>query len=65
MVSPILQGMGVEVIDERPYELTPANGARRWIYDFGLRYEVTAETSPDAASQLFEDAFAAVWSDAA
>jgi glutamate dehydrogenase len=63
--SPILQGLGVEVIDERPYELTPAEGARRWIYDFGLRYDVTAETSPDAASQLFEDAFAAVWSGAA
>jgi glutamate dehydrogenase len=64
-VSPILQGMGVEVIDERPYELTPAEGARRWIYGFGLRYDVTAETSPDAASQLFEDAFTAVWSGAA
>jgi NAD-specific glutamate dehydrogenase len=38
-VSPILQGMGVEVIDERPYELTPAEGVRRWIYDFGLRYD--------------------------
>jgi len=65
IVSPILQGMGVEVIDERPYELTPAEGARRWIYDFGLRYEITAETSPEAASQLFEDAFAAVWNGAA
>jgi glutamate dehydrogenase len=63
--SPILQGMGVEVIDERPYGLTLAGGERRWIYDFGLHYEVTAETSPDAASQLFEDAFAAVWSGAA
>jgi glutamate dehydrogenase len=63
--SPILQGMGVEVIDERPYGLTLADGARRWIYDFGLRYEVTEETSPDTASQLFEDAFAAVWTGAA
>jgi glutamate dehydrogenase len=63
--SPILQGMGVEVIDERPYGLTPTDGGRRWIYDFGLRYEATAETSPDAASQLFEDAFAAVWTRAA
>jgi glutamate dehydrogenase len=63
--SPILQGMGVEVIDERPYGLTLAEGARRWIYDFGLQYEAAAETSPDAASQLFEDAFAAVWSGAA
>jgi glutamate dehydrogenase len=63
--SPILQGMGVEVIDERPYGLILGDGARRWIYDFGLRYEVATETSPDAASQLFEDAFAAVWSGAA
>jgi glutamate dehydrogenase len=63
--SPILQGLGVEVTDERPYGLTLADGARRWIYDFGLRYEVTAETGPDAASQLFEDAFAAVWNGAA
>ena len=63
--SPILQGLGVEVTDERPYGLTLADGSRRWIYDFGLRYEVTAETRPDAASQLFEDAFAAVWSGAA
>jgi glutamate dehydrogenase len=63
--SPILEDMGVEVIDERPYGLTLTEGARRWIYDFGLRYEVTAETTPDAASHLFEDAFAAVWSGAA
>jgi glutamate dehydrogenase len=63
--SPILQGLGVEVTDERPYGLTLDNGARRWIYDFGLRYEVTAEASPDVAGQLFEDAFAAVWSGAA
>jgi glutamate dehydrogenase len=63
--SPILQGMGVEVIDERPYGLILADGTRRWIYDFGLRYEVDAETSADAASQLFEEAFAAVWTGAA
>jgi glutamate dehydrogenase len=63
--SPILQGLGVEVTDERPYGLTLDDGAPRWIYDFGLRYEVTAEDSLDAAGQLFEDAFAAVWSGAA
>ena len=40
---------------------------RRTAVDLRLRaaLRVTAETSPDAASQLFEDAFAAVWSGAA
>ncbi|MEV0293961.1 NAD-glutamate dehydrogenase [Nocardia sp. NPDC050710] len=40
-VLPVLQSLGVEVVDERPYqiELDPAPGEatlERWIYDFGL-----------------------------
>ena len=37
-VLPILQRMGVEVVDERPYEIERADGEPLWIYDFGLRY---------------------------
>ena len=40
-VLPLLQRMGVEVVDERPYEIDrdddPAT-KDAWIYDFGLRY---------------------------
>ena len=38
-VLPELQHMGVEVVDERPYEFAAAGlGAQPfWIYDFGLR----------------------------
>ncbi|WP_433662808.1 NAD-glutamate dehydrogenase [Nocardia sp. CA-128927] len=43
-VLPVLQSLGVEVIDERPYQLEleaqpggdPSTGGERWIYDFGL-----------------------------
>ncbi|MEU3011602.1 NAD-glutamate dehydrogenase [Nocardia asteroides] len=35
-VLPVLQSLGVEVVDERPYQLELDSGAERWIYDFGL-----------------------------
>ena len=36
-VLPVLQRLGVEVVDERPYELRRADRSTAWIYDFGLR----------------------------
>ncbi|WP_433726432.1 NAD-glutamate dehydrogenase [Nocardia sp. CA-129566] len=40
-VLPVLQSLGVEVVDERPYQIlldpVPGDeGGERWIYDFGL-----------------------------
>ena len=35
---PLFEDMGVEVADERPYEITPSERERFWIYDFGLTY---------------------------
>jgi len=61
-VLPVLRDMGVEVVDERPYEIVRSDGRRAWIYDFGLHYEPTGETGPESAKALFQDAFAAVWS---
>src|SRR5690606_4718491 len=61
---PLLQRMGVEVVDERPYELTGEDGARLWIYDFGLRIDPDVLAAVDAEDDLqvrFQDAFAAEW----
>ncbi|WP_028661470.1 NAD-glutamate dehydrogenase [Saccharomonospora saliphila] len=63
---PMLQHMGVEVVDQRPYEVSTADGVQCWIYDFGLRIEprVLAELGEHAEGDLrerFQDAFAAVW----
>ncbi|TQF73370.1 NAD-glutamate dehydrogenase [Rhodococcus spelaei] len=35
-VLPVLQSLGVEVIDERPYSVCRPDGTTCWIYDFGL-----------------------------
>ena len=56
-VLPILSAMGVEVVDERPYELGGPAG-RAWIYDFGLRRPAGF---PDGVRERFQDSFMAVW----
>src|SRR6201999_2361046 len=56
-ILPMLSSMGVEVVDERPYEL---DGVERptYIYEFGLRY---GRALPDNARELFQDSVRAVW----
>ena len=59
---PILQSMGVEVTDERPYEIERRDGTVAWIYDFGLRHApVGDEAAPETLDERFQDALAAAW----
>lgn len=58
---PLLQRLGVEVIDERPYEINRRNAERTWIYDFGLGYESSEAAPPENLKRLFQDTFAALW----
>src|SRR5437763_3146424 len=65
-VLPVLQAMGVEVVDERPYELHREDGGPCWIYDFGLRVDqkMLDESDDHAVAELrgrFQDAFEAAW----
>ncbi|MFH9757091.1 NAD-glutamate dehydrogenase [Streptomyces griseus] len=67
-VLPALQQLGVEVVDERPYELRCADRTHAWIYDFGLRMPLTNGNGgylADDARLRFQEAFAAVWKDEA
>ncbi|MQA95132.1 MAG: NAD-glutamate dehydrogenase [Streptosporangiales bacterium] len=59
-VLPLLERMGVEVVDERPYRIDRAGGPSAWIYDFGLRYR-PGDLDPRAVKELFEAAFGALW----
>jgi glutamate dehydrogenase len=60
-VLPLLQNMGVEVVDERPYEILPADAPRRWIYDLGLRDDPSFAAGDNKIKELFQDALRAVW----
>ncbi|GGU72527.1 NAD-glutamate dehydrogenase [Streptomyces filipinensis] len=63
-VLPVLSRLGVEVTDERPYELRCVDRTTAWIYDFGLRIPRAAgggEYLGDDARERFQEAFAATW----
>ncbi|MDX3343131.1 NAD-glutamate dehydrogenase [Streptomyces sp. ME02-6979.5a] len=67
-VLPALQQLGVEVVDERPYELRCADRTHAWVYDFGLRMPLVNGNGgylADDARVRFQEAFAAVWKDEA
>ncbi|OIV37594.1 NAD-glutamate dehydrogenase [Mangrovactinospora gilvigrisea] len=59
-VLPILQQLGVEVLDEHPYELRLTGRQSAWVYDFGLRSRAEKDIT-DEARDRFQEAFAAVW----
>ncbi|MFK4071095.1 NAD-glutamate dehydrogenase [Streptomyces sp. NPDC029674] len=68
-VLPVLQRLGVEVTDERPYELRCADRTHAWIYDFGLRMPKSPNGNGDYLGddgrERFQEAFAAAWTGAA
>ncbi|MCF3125486.1 NAD-glutamate dehydrogenase [Streptomyces arenae] len=68
-VLPVLQRLGVEVTDERPYELRCSDRTHAWIYDFGLRMPKSPNGNGDYLGddgrERFQEAFAAAWTGAA
>ncbi|MGN6686411.1 MAG: NAD-glutamate dehydrogenase [Actinomycetales bacterium] len=63
-VLPVLQHMGAEVVDERPYALEFEDG-RAFVYDFGLKVAARPDlgSSDDrTVAPLLVDAFEAIWS---
>ena len=64
-VLPRLQNMGVEVVDEHPYEFAGPAGAKPfWVYDFGVARSARpgpATVRPEQVKSLFEDALIALW----
>lgn len=63
--SPALNRLGVEVTDERPYELRCSDRTTAWIYDFGLRLPKflngNGDYLGDDGRERFQEAFAATW----
>ncbi len=57
-VLPLLEDMGVEVVDERPHKVEPVGSGPVWIYDFGLVDESRGEFQTGEVRGIFQDAFA-------
>ncbi|HET7517488.1 MAG TPA: NAD-glutamate dehydrogenase, partial [Actinomycetes bacterium] len=57
---PMLEDMGVEVVEERPYELHPPGQGPVWIHDFGVTYTGEGDVDISRVRDIFQDAFAAI-----
>lgn len=62
-ILPILQAMGVDVVDEYPYEIARALKEPAWILDFGMLLPVRDIPELPSLAERFEEAFAAVWNE--
>jgi glutamate dehydrogenase len=58
-VLPVLHSLGVQVIDERPYEIA-RDDATIYLYDFGLELPADARDPSEVRGQV-ENAFSAAW----
>ncbi len=63
---PMLQSMGVVVLEERPFTVTRPDGLPIWIYQFRIAPQATvplAQPGPEreATAQRFADAVGAIW----
>jgi len=63
---PMLQSMGVIVLEERPFTVTRADGLQVWIYEFKIALHLTIpepgeDSDPDVAAARFADAVTAIW----
>nr|MDQ3386873.1 NAD-glutamate dehydrogenase [Actinomycetota bacterium] len=60
-ILPVLEDMGVEVVDERPHKIEPAGSPPVWIYDFGLVHGTQEGLQTGEVKEIFQDAFARTW----
>ncbi|TFV67850.1 UNVERIFIED_ORG: NAD-glutamate dehydrogenase [Bacillus sp. AZ43] len=60
-VLPVLQNMGVDVVDERPYEIDRIGAPPTWIYDFGVAVPAVELPLLRSLPERFTEAVGAVW----
>src|SRR5215207_3305485 len=60
-VLPVLQNMGVDVVDERPYEIDRIGAPLAWIYDFGVAVPPGELPLLRSLPERFTEAVGAVW----
>ncbi|CCG05728.1 NAD-glutamate dehydrogenase [Blastococcus saxobsidens] len=60
-ILPVLQHMGVDVVDERPYEIDRIGASPTWIYDFGVAVPPVELPLLRSLPERFTEAVGAVW----
>ena len=60
---PMLECMGVKVLEDRPYEIAPAGSATVWVHDFGMVADeaAVARVVREGLREIFQEAFRRVW----
>ncbi|MGH8476252.1 MAG: hypothetical protein ACRER2_10875, partial [Methylococcales bacterium] len=59
---PMLENMGVRVLDEKPYVVTRQDSREEvWIHDFGLIYGGQNSVEVDALKRKFQETFEQIW----
>ena len=61
VVLPMLENMGVYVVDERPHEILPSDAPSVWVHDLGLTYEQNGQLDDQELRNIFQEAFAKIW----
>jgi glutamate dehydrogenase len=56
-VLPLLEDLGTDVYNERPYKLKLKSGDKLWIQDFQLHFEQAESIDVDAAAERFQEGF--------
>ena len=51
---PMLELMGIEVLDERPYEIERTDGTAAWVYDFGLKLGEGVDFGPERSLAVLD-----------
>ncbi|MFA7267906.1 MAG: NAD-glutamate dehydrogenase [Sterolibacterium sp.] len=62
---PMLEHMGVKVLEERPYTIVREGGQTVWLHDIGLSLAEAEDLDIDRVRELFQEAFLNVWRGAA
>jgi len=60
-VVPILENMGLRIISERPYEITPKDQSSIWINDYRMVHPSGQAFGIEAVKDIFQESFAKVW----
>ena len=58
---PMLENMGVRVVDERPHEVQPEGGESIWVHDLGIAYPNHVHFDAELVRELFQAAFLQIW----